>query len=64
METIATARNADRASPARRPRFSGMSHISLPCRDLEETKVFHPRVMGGEPVRRAGRPLYDRLQLH
>jgi catechol 2,3-dioxygenase-like lactoylglutathione lyase family enzyme len=27
-----------------------MSHVSLPCRDLEESKVFYAQVMGGELV--------------
>ena len=27
-----------------------MSHVSLPCRDLEESKIFYARVMGGELV--------------
>ena len=31
-------------------RFSGMSHVSLPCRDLAESKVFYSQVMGGELV--------------
>jgi catechol 2,3-dioxygenase-like lactoylglutathione lyase family enzyme len=34
----------------RQPQFSGMSHVSLPCRDLEESKVFYAQVMGGELV--------------
>lgn len=32
------------------PRFSGISHISLACRDLEESKLFYAEVMGGERV--------------
>ena len=35
---------------ARQPQFNGMSHVSLPCRDLEESKVFYAQVMGGELV--------------
>jgi catechol 2,3-dioxygenase-like lactoylglutathione lyase family enzyme len=27
-----------------------MSHVSLPCRDLEESKIFYAQVMGGELV--------------
>ncbi len=27
-----------------------MSHLSLPCRDLEESKIFYARVMGGDLV--------------
>lgn len=30
------------------PRFSGLSHVSLACRDLEESKLFYSRVLGGE----------------
>src|SRR5207245_11417487 len=36
--------------PARQPRFSGISHVSLPCRDLEESKIFYANVMGGKLV--------------
>lgn len=35
---------------AKRPHFSGMSHVSLACRDLEEAKLFYSRVLGGELV--------------
>jgi catechol 2,3-dioxygenase-like lactoylglutathione lyase family enzyme len=35
---------------ARQPQFNGISHVSLPCRDLEESKVFYAQVMGGELV--------------
>jgi catechol 2,3-dioxygenase-like lactoylglutathione lyase family enzyme len=41
---------AGQVSPTRQPQFSGMSHVSLPCRDLEESKVFYAQVMGGELV--------------
>jgi catechol 2,3-dioxygenase-like lactoylglutathione lyase family enzyme len=34
----------------KQPRFSGMSHGSLACRDLEESKLFYSEVMGGEWV--------------
>lgn len=34
----------------RRPRFPGLSHVSLACRDLEEAKLFYSRVLGGEWV--------------
>jgi catechol 2,3-dioxygenase-like lactoylglutathione lyase family enzyme len=34
----------------RQPRFSGMSHLSLPCRNLEESKSFYSQVMGGKAV--------------
>ena len=47
METIdASARE----TPDRRPRFSGMSHVSLACRDLAESKLFYSRVLNGEWV--------------
>ena len=36
--------------PARQPRFSGISHVSLPCRDLEESRIFYANVMGGKLV--------------
>jgi catechol 2,3-dioxygenase-like lactoylglutathione lyase family enzyme len=36
------------ASGIRQPRFSGMSHVSIPCRDLAESKLFYSQVMGGE----------------
>lgn len=37
-------------APTGQPRFSGMSHVSIPCRDLEESKIFYANVMGGELV--------------
>jgi catechol 2,3-dioxygenase-like lactoylglutathione lyase family enzyme len=45
MATRAADRLADK-----QPRFFGMSHVSLPCRDLEESKLFYARVLGGELV--------------
>ena len=48
METTATFMT--QAAATAQPRFSGMSHVSLPCRDLEESKIFYSRVMGGELV--------------
>jgi catechol 2,3-dioxygenase-like lactoylglutathione lyase family enzyme len=48
METVTAA--SSMPSPTIQPRFSGMSHISLPCRDLEESKIFYAQVMGGELV--------------
>lgn len=50
METIASAQTAIHPSTTKQPRFSGMSHMSLACRDLEESKLFYSRVMGGELV--------------
>jgi catechol 2,3-dioxygenase-like lactoylglutathione lyase family enzyme len=35
---------------AERPRFSGFSHASLPCRDLTESKRFYTEVLGGELI--------------
>lgn len=35
---------------ARRPSFSGMSHVSLPCSDLEESRSFYEHIMGGNLV--------------
>lgn len=45
METVASRRTTEI-----QPRFSGMSHVSLACRDLEESKLFYSRVLGGEWV--------------
>ena len=36
METKAFAPSADRLASAPQPRFSGINHVSLTCRDLEE----------------------------
>ncbi len=35
---------------SRQPRFSGLSHVSLACRDLMESKRFYSEVLGGELV--------------
>jgi len=48
MET--TTATVGQVSPVRQPFFSGMSHVSLPCRALEESKIFYANVMGGELV--------------
>lgn len=50
METSPSSVTADQVSPEQRPRFSAMSHVSLPCRDLEQSKLFYAQVMGGELV--------------
>jgi catechol 2,3-dioxygenase-like lactoylglutathione lyase family enzyme len=50
METTANSVTAGEASASRQPRFSGMSHVSIPCRDIEESKSFYAHVMGGELV--------------
>jgi len=47
MDSISTRREI---SPAHRPSFSGISHMSIPCRDLDESKRFYTEVMGGELV--------------
>jgi catechol 2,3-dioxygenase-like lactoylglutathione lyase family enzyme len=36
--------------PDGQPRFSGMSHVSVPCRDLAESKLFYAKVLGGTLV--------------
>ena len=51
METASTIQSE--VATIRQPRFSGMSHVSLPCRDLEESKIFYSQVMGGELVHTA-----------
>ena len=33
-----------------RPRFDYLHHISLPCRDVEESKRFYTQVLGGELI--------------
>lgn len=50
METTATSMTVDQVTPTAQPRFSGISHVSLPCRDLEESKIFYSQIMGGELV--------------
>ena len=49
METIVADPEENKISP-KRPRFSGISHLSIPCRDLEESKEFYTQVIGGELV--------------
>ena len=48
--TIITSGTSIVGSSIRQPRFSGMSHMSLPCCDLEQSKIFYAQVMGGELV--------------
>ncbi len=50
METPANSQTRGEVSSARHPSFSGMSHVSLPCRDLEESKNFYDKIMGGTLV--------------
>ena len=40
----------EKSSVTKQPRFSGISHMSLPCRDLRESKRYYTEVMGGELV--------------
>ena len=47
METLAS-NAADQIASTKQPRFSGMSHVSLPCRNFEESKLFYSQVLGGE----------------
>lgn len=47
MKTRATAVNGD---GGKRPCFTGMSHVSLACRDLEESKLFYSLVLDGKHV--------------
>jgi catechol 2,3-dioxygenase-like lactoylglutathione lyase family enzyme len=50
METTTNSVTSGEVSASRQPRFSGMSHVSLPCRDIEQSKLFYANVMGGELV--------------
>jgi catechol 2,3-dioxygenase-like lactoylglutathione lyase family enzyme len=50
METTATSANPNQAASIAQPRFSAISHVSLPCRDLEESKIFYSHLLGGELV--------------
>jgi catechol 2,3-dioxygenase-like lactoylglutathione lyase family enzyme len=49
MESTATSATQGGVSTAGRPQFSGFSHASLPCRDLEQSKRFFTGVLGGDP---------------
>ena len=53
MESTSMSTREGKISPAKQPRFSGISHLSIPCRDLEESKRFYTEVMGGELVHEA-----------
>jgi len=50
MATTVNSASATEILPDKQPRFSGMSHVSLACRDLVESKMFYSEVMGGELV--------------
>jgi catechol 2,3-dioxygenase-like lactoylglutathione lyase family enzyme len=50
MESEAHSQMTDHVSLEQRPYFSGMSHLSVPCRDLAESKIFYAEVMGGTLV--------------
>ena len=47
METAVTASGRDQETASRQPRFSGLSHVSLACRDLVQSKLFYSAVLGG-----------------
>jgi len=42
--------SSEQISTIEQPRFSGLSHVSLACRDLMESKLFYADVLGGERV--------------
>jgi catechol 2,3-dioxygenase-like lactoylglutathione lyase family enzyme len=50
METMITSSADTKLAAGERPHFSGLSHMSLPCRDLEQSKIFYAQIMGGELV--------------
>jgi catechol 2,3-dioxygenase-like lactoylglutathione lyase family enzyme len=50
METTENSATARDVSEITQPRFSGMSHVSVPCRDLAESQLFYSQVMGGTLV--------------
>jgi catechol 2,3-dioxygenase-like lactoylglutathione lyase family enzyme len=50
METTAASMTSNQVAPTAQPRFSGMSHVSVPCRDLAESKLFYAQVMSGTLV--------------
>src|SRR5437867_3420977 len=51
MENEATSISPAMVSPHfKRPHFSSLNHLSLPCRDLAETKRFYTDVLGGELI--------------
>jgi catechol 2,3-dioxygenase-like lactoylglutathione lyase family enzyme len=50
METTVNTTSGGQGALLVQPRFSGMSHVSLPCRDLEESKIFYGDVMGGKLI--------------
>ena len=56
-ETTVTERGAGVAGP---PRFDGIDHVSVPCRDLDEGIRFYRDVLGGEMlVREDAFALFD-----
>src|SRR6266542_5111697 len=51
MENETTSISPAMVSPEfKRPHFSSLNHLSLPCRDLAETKRFYTDVLGGELI--------------
>ncbi|HEY3167275.1 MAG TPA: VOC family protein, partial [Candidatus Binatia bacterium] len=55
MENETTSISPAMVSPQfKRPRFSSLNHLSLPCRDLAESKRFYTEVLGGELIHDVG----------
>src|SRR5215470_6769096 len=50
MESVNNSATESKTFTTGRPFFSGISHMSLPCRDLEQSKRFYTQVMGGQLV--------------
>src|SRR6516225_526055 len=50
MPMQASVAVGDQGASLMQPRFSGLSHVSLACRDLAESKRFYSEVLGGELV--------------
>jgi catechol 2,3-dioxygenase-like lactoylglutathione lyase family enzyme len=50
METRTTTPMDKQLNRHQQPRFFGLSHISLACRDVAESKRFYTEVMGGELI--------------
>ena len=50
MENRGTPQLNNQTNGSAAPHFFGLSHISLACRDLEESKRFYTEVLGGELI--------------
>jgi catechol 2,3-dioxygenase-like lactoylglutathione lyase family enzyme len=49
MEELGSAQSVGSSSSAsKQPRFSGFSHLTIPCKDLEQSRRFFTEVLGGE----------------